>query len=100
MDVSEQLITIVYEAIDEANEVRPKQDWIRKDRDETLVGAHSKLDSLTLLNVVVAIEERVNAKFGTAFDLSGLLTVEPATSPLRSVAALVEYLGSRMQAER
>jgi hypothetical protein len=100
MSLPEQLVTIIYEAIDEANEARPKQEWIRKDREEPLVGGASKLDSLSLLNLVVAVEERVNAKFGVGFDLASLLTLDPATSPLRTVATLAEHLGSRVQAER
>lgn len=99
MDVSAEVETIIFEAIDEANEVRAKQDWIRKDRVEPLVGPQSKLDSLALLNLVVAVEERINAKYGTAVDLAGLLASDPVQSPLRTVSTLTEHLGASVQSK-
>ena len=98
MDVTAQVITIIYEAIDEANEVRAKHEWIAKDREEQLVGGSSKLDSLTLLNLVVAVEERVNGKFETSLDLSGMLALDPSSSPLRTVGSFADHLGSRLEA--
>ena len=99
MDVSEQVVTIIYQAIDEANEVRPKHEWIEKSREEQLVGTATKLDSLSLLNLVVAVEERVNEKFETTIDLSTLLALDPGSSPLRSVSTLAQHLVARLQAK-
>jgi acyl carrier protein len=98
MDVSQQVVTIIFEAIDEANEVRPKHEWIKKDPGAQLVGPQSGLDSLGLLNLVLSVEGRVNTKFDSAIDLSGILAIEPSASPLRSVSTLAEYVGSRLQA--
>jgi acyl carrier protein len=94
MDVSEQVVTIIFDAIDEANEVRPKHEWIAKDRATALVG---KLDSLGLLNLVLAVESRVNAKFDAALDLSGLLAADPSTSPLRSVSLLADHVEAQLE---
>lgn len=93
---AEELERIVFEAIDEANEVRPRNEWIRKDREEALVGPTSKLDSLTLLNLVVAVEERVNEKYASAIDLAGMLALDPATTPLRTVSTLTTMLDERL----
>ena len=98
MDVSEQVKTIIFEAIDEANEVRPKQEWIKKDVEAQLVGAQSGLDSLGLLNLVLSVEAKINSKFESALDLSSTLELEPSTSPLRTVSTLAHYVESRLQA--
>ena len=98
MDVSQQVVTIIFEAIDEANEIRPKHEWIKKDLEARLVGPESGLDSLGLLNLVLSVEGRVNTKFGCAVDLAGILAVEPSSSPLRSVSTLAEYVGSHLPA--
>lgn len=97
MTVSDQVVQIIFDAIDEANEVRPKHEWIKKERDAPLVGADSGLDSLSLLNLVLAVEARANAKFEASLDLSGLLAVDPSTSPLRTVAVLAEHVTTRLE---
>ena len=48
--------------------------------------------------VPLSVEGRVNTKFDSALDLSGILEIEPSASPLRSVSTLAEYVGSRLQA--
>ena len=94
MNVSEQVVTIIFEAIDEANEVRPKHQWLKKEKQAALVGPDSGLDSLGLLNLVLAVESRANAKFDAGLDLSGLLTADPSTSPLRTVSTFADHVGS------
>lgn len=100
MQTSDQVIAIIYEAIDEANEVRPKRDWIRKETTEQLVGGTAALDSLSLLNLVMSVEERANAKFGSSLDLAAVLALPPETSPLRSVAAFADYIQEAAGARR
>ncbi len=94
MSEKEQIVAIIFDAIDEANEVRPKHEWIPKDRGTALVG---KLDSLGLLNLVLAVEARVNEKLGAALDLSGLLSADPSTSPLRTVTLFAEHVKTRLE---
>jgi acyl carrier protein len=94
MSISEQVVAIIFEAIDEANEVRPKHEWIVKDRGTALLGG---LDSLGLLNLVLAVESRVNAKLDAGVDLAGLLSADPGTSPLKSVATLAEHVRTQLE---
>lgn len=96
MDVSQQIMTIIFEAIDEANEVRPRSEWIKKEPGTALVGQESGLDSLGLLNFVLAVEGRVNTTFDATLDLASLLEIEPKTSPLRTVTTFAEHVASRL----
>lgn len=98
MEISEdKLVEIIFASIDEANEARPRADRLRRERDEVLVGASSRVDSLTLLNVVMGVEERANEAFDASLDLASLLTLAPATSPLRTVATFAAYLCAELR---
>ena len=98
MSLSQQVVTIIFESIDEANEVRPKHEWIRKELEAQLVGPQSGLDSLGLLNLVLSVEAKINDKFASAIDLSATLALDPSTSPLRTVSTLAGYVESQLQA--
>ena len=60
-----------------------------------LVGAGSPLDSLLLLNFLVAVEERLTEEHGLHIDLVDLLgDVSDDESPLKNVGTLTEHLVS------
>jgi hypothetical protein len=60
-----------------------------------LVGAGSPLDSLLLLNFLVAVEERLSDEHGLQIDLIDLLAnAGHGESPLKTIATLADHLVS------
>jgi acyl carrier protein len=90
--VSEKVLGCVYAAIDEANEDREGLLPLRKSLDTPIHGEGSELDSLALINFVVAVEEGVERGFGTPVALSDDRALAREPSPFASVRTLVEYI--------
>lgn len=66
----DQVIALVYEAIDEINSMRAEDERINKSPETPLQGPTSQLDSLGLVNLIVATEDKLNKRFGISVDLT------------------------------
>lgn len=100
LEVNERVLKCVYVAVDEANEEREDLPPLAKSPDTPIQEAESGLDSLGLINFVVAVEEEVRKEFGTAIVLGDdrVLTMDP--SPLRSVGSVAEYAQALIEEQR
>lgn len=97
--MSEKVLKCLYAAIDEANQDRLDLPPLEKSPDTRISGTGADgtdidegLDSLGLINFLVAVEEEVEREFDIAITLSDdeILSREP--SPLGSVGSLEEYI--------
>jgi acyl carrier protein len=86
------MLSYVYEAIDIVNEQIQDGTKIEKSPDTVLFGDDSALDSLTFVNLVVAIEDLVVAKTGISFTLVDEETFSAADAPFRTVSSLADLL--------
>ncbi len=85
-------ITLLTEAMDEVNAQRKKSERVTPTPETILVGSGAPLDSLLLLNFLVAAEERLGTA-GSDVSLVDLLADQDEdTSPLRTFGALAEHL--------
>ena len=82
---------VVFRAIDHVNELLPDSSAIAKSSDEPLAGAGSKLDSMGIVNLIVAVEEEVVRQCGAQLNLADARG-SAASDPLETVGALVRYL--------
>ena len=80
---------VVFRAIDHVNELLP--DALAKRADEPLGGVGSKLDSMGIVNLIVAVEEEVVRQCGAQISLADLRG-NGASDPLETVGSLVRYL--------
>lgn len=90
--MNEKVLQCVYGAIDEANEDRDGRPPLEKAPETEIHGSANGLDSLGLINFVVAVEEGVERDFGTALVLSDDRSLSQEPSPFKSVATLTEYI--------
>lgn len=90
--VDEKLLRCVYAAIDEANEERQGIPLLPKSLETPLHGVEGGLDSLGLVNFLVAVEEGIERDFGQPIMLSDDRALAREPSPFESVRALVEYI--------
>jgi len=88
----EQVLEMIYECIDELNEQKISAETLVKDKDEIFYGKNGKLDSLGLVNLVVAVEEKIEDKTGIPVVLADERAMSQEQSPFSTVQALAEYI--------
>jgi len=90
------ILNLIYLAIDEVNPALPPDRQIEKSPETQLFGRGSRLDSLGLVNLVVATEARL-AESGAALALADERAMSQKQSPFRTVETLCDYIASALQ---
>ena len=88
----EQIIQVVYKAIDEVNLQLPKDQWIIKRPETILFDPPNNLDSLTILNLIVETEQQIEKEFGIMILLTGDDLLNRNTTPLASIGKLTDHI--------
>ena len=57
-----------------------------------LFGGNSKLDSLGLVNLIVAVEQNIEDEFDITITLADERSMSQKHSPFRTVGSLVDYI--------
>jgi acyl carrier protein len=92
MAMNEQITEALYAAIDDVNRERAPDKQLAKAPDTALYGSASQLDSLGLVNFVVAAEQHIERAFGKSLVLADDRALAQEPSPFGSVAALADYV--------
>jgi acyl carrier protein len=87
----ETALKAVQSAVAEINLSRPPDQQLSTDPDSVLFGEGSTLDSLGLVNVVMAAEQYVGDEIGSDIVLASEAAMSRKRSPYRSLRALAEY---------
>jgi hypothetical protein len=87
----EQALQLVYDAIDAVNPQLPQARRLAKSPATIIVGPSGSLDSLGIVNFLIALEERTDA-LGTPVQLLDDTAFIDASGPLRSVDSLAHHL--------
>ena len=90
------ILNLIYAAIDEVNPALPPDRQIEKSPETQLFGRGSRLDSLGLVNLVVATEARLMDS-GAAVSLADERAMSQKQSPFRSVETLCDYIATVLQ---
>ena len=89
--VNSRIITCLYAAVDEVSRTVTGPP-LAKSPDTALFGGRSDLDSLGLINFVVAAEQAIERDFGTPIMLADDRALSQEPSPFRSIGALADYI--------
>lgn len=92
VELNDQVLACIYTAVDEANEDREDLPPLARSLDTEIHGSSSSLDSLQLINFLVAIEEGIELDLGCEVMLTDERILSREPSPLGSVRALVGYV--------
>lgn len=98
MEKSDQVLACIFEAMDEVVGLHPQYGPLEKAPDTPLFGSASRLDSLGLVNLIVAVEERLHKTLGVSLTLADERAMSRRQSPFRTVSSLAEYIDERMGA--
>jgi serine O-acetyltransferase len=89
-----RVVAAIYRAIDWINEELPPDRQLTKAPETRLVGRQSVVDSMQLVNLIVAIEREVEDTFGVAVTLADERALSMKVSPFRSIQSLADYIGT------
>jgi acetyltransferase-like isoleucine patch superfamily enzyme len=89
-----RVVAAIYRAIDWINGELPPDRQLIKAPQTRLVGSQSVLDSMRLVNLIVAIEREVEDTFGVAVSLADERALSMKASPFRSIQSLAVYIGT------
>jgi D-alanine--poly(phosphoribitol) ligase subunit 2 len=92
MTREEQVIQAIFGAIDEINQQLPRAQRLEKSTQTALLDGAGKLDSLGLINLIVATEQRIEEVLGIAVSLIDDDVLSQDDGPFRSVGTLSAYI--------
>ncbi len=88
----EDILRLVYTAIDEVNQQAADGASISKTPDTRLLGGDKGLDSLTFVNLVVAVEEQIQNNLGKSVVLVDEESMALQEHPFRTLGSLATYI--------
>jgi len=86
------IIDLIFDTIDKFNKEYSGEIQLEKSSHTALLGQGSKLDSLGLINLIVAVEQNVEDKFGITITLADERAMSQEASPFRTVGSLADYI--------
>jgi len=86
------ILAMIYETFDEMNRGRPAAEMLEKSERTVILGRDGKLDSLGLVNLIVALEEKLNDRLKMDITLADERAMSQESSPFKSVTTLLDYI--------
>jgi acyl carrier protein len=86
------IVNLVYAVIDEVNMDLPSTQKLKKSLDTQLYGDKSEIDSLSLVNIVVLTEQKIEDEFNITINLADEKAMSQKNSPFRTIETFVEYI--------
>ena len=90
-DIENQVEEVLFELIEEMNDLRPEGQKIVKERSTQLFGEDGVLDSLEVVNLIVAFEQRIQSDLHFAITLADEKAMSQKRNPFRSIESLADY---------
>jgi D-alanine--poly(phosphoribitol) ligase subunit 2 len=88
----DQIVSLIYEVIDEENEAKDEGKRIVKSLETLFLSKDRGLDSLGLVSLIVATEERIVDSFDVEITIADAKAMSQKNSPFRSVNSLADYI--------
>lgn len=92
----EDITREIYNALEQANQMRDPHDRIVCAEDTTLYGRDGCLDSLGLVSLIMDVEMAVQEQARTRLVLSDAQAMSRRHNPFRDVRSFVDYVMSRL----
>lgn len=97
MSIESQVEALILESIREINEQLPENARIEPSRETRIFGEVGGFDSLALVNLIVNVEQRIQANFDVKVTLADEKALSQRNSPFRSVDSLANYIQLLLQ---
>jgi len=92
LSTKETVEEIIYDAIDEVNNFIPQERKLTKSLDTILSVPYSEqsLDSLGMVNLIVAIEQKIQENLNVSVSLADELFISDESNPFERIATLID----------
>src|SRR5438445_13428872 len=97
MASDDRIARAVYAAVDDLNEQLPSGVHVDKALDAPLYGSTGKLESLDFVTLIMEVEEKINAEFGTDITIADENLLSKQKSPFSTLGTLIEYLDETLK---
>ncbi len=91
------LEAILYPTVDEHNQAGGAP--LSRSPDQPLYGEGAPLDSVALVSLLVAVEQRIEDELGVLITLADEKAMSRSRSPFRTIATLAEYVTECLRAK-
>ena len=88
----DDILTFIYSAIDEVEALTTGSAPVEKTPEARLLGSDQGVDSLTFVNLVVAVEEQIQKKLGKSVVLVDEENMGLEEHPFRTIGTMAEYI--------
>ena len=88
----EKIIQAIFEAIDDINKQTVKDERLAKSENTKLYGSDGPLDSLGLVNLIVATEQRLESLCGLSISLAEESVLDEDESRFETVASMADFV--------
>lgn len=94
--MNEKIYGAIMAAVDEVNAILPLGMQLSKDAEAVIFGKGGKLDSLGLVNFVMAVEDKLSEQ-GWNVSLTDARAMSQSRSPFRSIQALSAFIADSIR---
>lgn len=89
---NEEILHVIFEAIDEVNTQMKKTELLQKSADTPLFGEMSVLDSLGFVMFITAVERKIEESLGALIVLADERAMSKTDSPFKTVGRLADHI--------
>ena len=90
--MKENVLKIIYQTLDEINENLHHDSKIPKSEENEIFGENSLLDSISFVNLIVEVEQKIYDSIGIELILADERAMSQEQSPFKTVGTLAEYI--------
>ena len=87
-----QITDSLLRAVDEVNQELPQDKQVPRSRDSVLFGNQARVDSLTLINLVILAERHIEKDFGRMIVLADERAMMEEKSPFQTIGTMADYV--------
>jgi D-alanine--poly(phosphoribitol) ligase subunit 2 len=98
--LTEKIKKVVFDSIDDFNDFNDADFSLEKSEDEVLFGKGGGLDSLSLVNLIVIIEEKIEDELGESITIANDKAMSQTNSPFSTVKSMVNFITMILGAEK
>ena len=95
--MNNKITHIILAIIKDMNEELEEKIHIINEIDTPLYGSKGQLDSLGLINLIVAVEQNIEDEFEVSVTLADERAMSQKHSPFRTVGSLADYIGMLLE---
>ncbi|MDP6735144.1 MAG: hypothetical protein QF732_01415 [Nitrospinaceae bacterium] len=97
MTQRDKVLKSIYEAVDEVNEQLPEERTLEKSPDTVLLGEAGRLESIELVNILVATESNVEDAFGVPISVTDERAISEKNSPFKTIESLCNFISNLLE---